>query len=360
MAFYYILYFVICFASLSFYITKTSKIWQYLFFFILLFFVAAFRSPDSVKDYGVYIEAFQDVKSPINYFISFSDWLNYEPLYYLLPSFYKLFFGSGSFLGLIILLAFIGVYYNLKGVYLLTPLFSLGIIVYYANFFLLHEMTQIRAGIASGLLLYGIYLKVEKRYLHLALIILIATLLHYSAILISILFLFSATSFRPLLYLSILFGAVVFSFFDTSSVFQLIFGINFIVVQKMSLAMTEFGTDQNEINIFNSAILMNMALVVWLLLFSRKIIESNKYAAVLLKMQVLALVMFFSLSSVSFIAFRMYEFFGIVSIVTIPFIFYTIKEKWVSIIVVLAYSFIMLSLNIYIVKLLEPYKLVFG
>ena len=85
---------------------------------------------------------------------------------------------------LFLLFAILGVSFKLIAIKQLTELWFLSLILYLSNFFILHEMTQIRAGVASAFLLLcvkPIYDRDLKRFLLFAVL---GFLFHYSAIVI--------------------------------------------------------------------------------------------------------------------------------------------------------------------------------
>ena len=56
--------------------------------------------------------------------------------------------------------------------------------VYISNIFVLHDMIQIRAAVASGMLLLAVFYKVRSQFIPFIVTTIIAFLFHYSAILI--------------------------------------------------------------------------------------------------------------------------------------------------------------------------------
>jgi hypothetical protein len=57
------------------------------------------------------------------------------------------------------------------------------------------------------------------------------------------------------------------------------------------------------------------------------------------------------------VAFRLYEFYGIISIITVPYIVYTLKSRLLSLSIVIAYSLFIMFIKPAHKQSFEPYKL---
>ena len=71
---------------------------------------------------------------------------------------------------------------HLSAFWRMSRLPLLTLTIYLSYYYMMHDMVQIRCGVASGLFLWAIYSYVEKRRLWTLAFILIGTLFHYSAI----------------------------------------------------------------------------------------------------------------------------------------------------------------------------------
>ena len=211
---------------------------------ILLVAFAAFRPENIDKDYANYVNSFKQFEAPLDYFRYFDDWAFFEPLYYFIPSLLKTYFTTSYYIPLtFFLFAAFGVSLKLTGIGKLSNFFFLTVLCYFSHFYLLHEMTQIRAAIASGSLLLLIPIVQKKKHLLAILIIALTCLLHYSALFLLLLLFLNPTNSKPKLYWSLLGATLVLAFIDTSFVFSyLSFDLGPITLKSTSYqTLTESG-----------------------------------------------------------------------------------------------------------------------
>ena len=85
---------------------------------------------------------------------------------------------------LFVIYASIGVTCKIFAIKRLTSLLFLSLVIYISNVYLLHDMTQIRAGVASGIFLLAIRPLAEHKIFRYTALILLAALFHYSSLLL--------------------------------------------------------------------------------------------------------------------------------------------------------------------------------
>ncbi len=83
------------------------------------------------------------------------------------------------------------------------------LLLYFSQYFLIHEMTQIRIGFASAIFLVSLIFYFKNNYKAYVVMILFATLFHYSALLYLILLLFKKKDFNRLFYTGLLAMSIV-------------------------------------------------------------------------------------------------------------------------------------------------------
>lgn len=116
------------------------------------------------------------------------DFLSKEPGFWILLDLNKKIF-SGSIQSFFLIYAFIAITLKFYAYIRLSPYPFLSIILYVGMFFMLHEMNQIRAGLASGIILLA-FIDYKNDYQNKYFIkIILASIFHYSSILF-LLFLF--------------------------------------------------------------------------------------------------------------------------------------------------------------------------
>ena len=127
----------------------------------------------TTTDTSVYLESFEN-------FTDFSLGANaFEPAFSFITYIVKAFGGGGYVFFLII--ASLGVGLKFTAIKKYSPYMFLSLLAYYAKYFLLQDMIQIRAGVAAGIFLLSLK-HIKERNLKLFLLyIFIASLFHYSA-----------------------------------------------------------------------------------------------------------------------------------------------------------------------------------
>ena len=109
---------------------------------VLLFVLAGFRKGSQFPDYSSYLILYEDIKS--------GDVIVELSFLYIAKLVHFIF---NNVLFLFLIYALIGVSLKLKSIRQLTDLWLLSLVVYASNFFILHEMIQIRVGVYAGFLL---------------------------------------------------------------------------------------------------------------------------------------------------------------------------------------------------------------
>jgi len=251
MFFYYFIFLVIIYFL---FISKNGRIHEKILLLIAAIFlilIAGLRRPGIDSDYGTYIEIFNKFDTPLSYFKEFSVNSFFEPAYYLIPTFISADLGL-SYLWVFVIFAIIAIGLKFVAISRLTDFTFLSVLVYYGNYFILHDMTQIRAGVASAILLLCIP-QIEKRNLSgFLLLISVGILFHYSTIIFLPAYFLSSTKINKKLYLSLLFIPFVFYFskFNIFSVLQ-IFNLGFIS-EKIEIYNNLLESDIfTGINVFN-------------------------------------------------------------------------------------------------------------
>lgn len=314
-----------------------------LFFFIgigvVLFITAIVRDGENVADYDTYKLIYDTVK-------------NGDSLLLVEPSFLLISHISSAAWMMFVIYAFLGIYFKLTAIRELTQLWFLSLVIYFANLFVLQEMTQIRAGVAAGLLLMCIKPIYDRNWKFFLLYSGLAVCFHYSALIILPFWFFDNKPRRLLLALSIPFAyAIYFS------------GINLIValpipaVQEKLKAYDELiklgGEEWTTINVFNSILLIKIAIFYLYLWKYSFLVEKNKYLPILLKIQALTIMSFSVFAIMPVIGFRINELLGAVEIITLPFLYYLFKPKILSALIVVTLGGIMLYVSVFLTQLIK-------
>ncbi|MFW5793717.1 MAG: EpsG family protein [Bacteroidota bacterium] len=322
---------------------NASKIIFFSLGFVLIL-IAGMQPEGITKDYIEYLKGYTSITD----FRS----TRLEPTFVLIVKFVKATFNNPVFLFLIY--AAIGVTLKFIAIKRLTSFYILSSLIYLSYFFILHEMTQIRAGIASGFLLLAIKPLYNRNLLQYLALVILASLFHYSAIILLPLWLLNSTKINKTIYLS----SIVLSYFLAITGFSVGFLLELIPIKAINLLYEmhklemEAGVGQ-DINIFNSLQLFRVLLVFVLIYFIDLITEKNKYATLLLKIYIIGIVSFLLFSDIPVISFRISQLLNIVEVITIPFIAYLFKQRQFASIIPATIGVYMLWMSLFYINLIS-------
>ncbi len=320
-------------------IPKRYKIINLYFFIligIILISVSAFRSPGLDRDYENYVVIFKGIRAN----------LSVEYTFTVIQKLITWCF-NGDVIYLFLFYAILGVISKFRSILILTPFIFYSVLVYISNFYMLHEMTQIRVGVASGFLLISIKYIVDRNLKKFLLYSALAISFHYSAIIILPLW-FLTNKFQKIFYYIIPLGILIY-----------LLNINIIVsipipyIQERILIYQKFligNKDIDQINVFNYLFILRCFVYYMFVFLRKKILIKNNYFIVILKIYGLSLFAFPAFASVFVFSFRINEFYGAVEIILIPFMIYFRKD--VGVIFTILFSLIVLYYNLYVAELI--------
>lgn len=335
-----------------------KNFYSVLFLLVVLIVLSLFAGlrDDIDNDYNSYLTIFELIKKPSDYFTEYVTFSYLEPFYYLFPAIYKL-LPFHSYVPLFVCFAFLGVGFKLLAIWKLSDNIGLAVITYFSFFFILHEMTQIRIGIASGLMLISLAMIEKKRTFLFVVTILLASCFHYTSLLFLPVYFLDSEKINKKIWIGILvvpFILYVIKIDFIQLVSILSFGI-FSDKLRTYQAMFEIGQFSEKVNILNVRLLVQLTLTCLFLFYADFLQSKNKYLILLLKLSVLSLAFFILFASLPVFAFRFQELFGVVQIILYPCIFYVFKEKYFGIFIIVFLAFLTLLFNLYYLQLLKPY-----
>ena len=304
--------------------------------------IAALRGEGMDRDYYEYVSHFN----------------NYDMVVMLEPTFKAIAWFVHSFLGsnhifLFAIYAILGVGLKFIAIRELSNVALLSVAIYISQFFILHEMTQIRAGVASALLLLTIKPLYERKWRRFLFLTLCATAFHLSGVILFALW-FVSPRHRLKIYMFFIPMAIALSLFGVD-----ILGL--IPIPYLSAKIELYQnireyTDSvhNQINLFNSVYLLRIGLCYLLFWATPTLSKYNRYYTLLLKIYTLSLTALPLFATLPVVAYRVYELLGVVEIILIPTLIYLIQPKKYAYITVIGYGFGQLMLSIFYNKLLVP------
>jgi hypothetical protein len=311
---------------------------------MLLLILSIYRDGSSTRDYLGYVDLYNRTDQQV------------ELSFYIIGRVVKNIF-CNNVLFLFLIYAIIGICLKLKAVQQLSTFWAFSMLIYISNFFILHELTQIRVGVASGFMLLCIKPVYDKDWKRFLLFSAGAIFFHYLGLLVLPLWFLRKKKVNSILFSSLLPLAYLVYFLKINVIESVIplLPIEYIQHKYASYqAAQAMNMDSfNKINVFNYVFLAKCG-IYYILLWKNKIItEQNNYAPLLIKIQGIALTCFVLLAAMPVYAFRISEFFGVVELITIPMLIYTFKPiQFLTRIGVALFAFAVLLINIFYVGLI--------
>jgi len=313
---------------------------------VLLAVFAGTRNEGLDNDYREYVRLFS---------LSVSEGYQqgYEIIFYILP---KLFFtlSSDSFVELtFISFAFIGVSAKVIAIKQVSINFVLSILIYIGIFYLGHEFTTIRAGVASGIFLLMLQDVVKNNRKAYFVKVAIALVFHYSSLLfIPIWFILRSKLNIKYYYLILLISfVVVYINFNVLSLLNLEY-----LIPKVKV-YTEIE-DELELNPFNFKMLISFLYLLIFMFFYKKG-KNDEWFVLLLKLHIISLTVFYLLAQASMaFSLRSFELLSIIQILLLPYLinFAPTKLKTLGYLLIFSTSFLNFYYILYVSNNIKEYS----
>lgn len=306
---------------------------------MILVFFAGFRNGESMPDYQTYTGLYEQiVNNNLTYFI--------ETSFVLIVKISNATFQGNLFL-MFLFYAIIGVLMKAYSIIKLSHLPFYSIVVYVSNYFILQEMIQIRAGVATGFILISIIPLYNRNLINFLFCLIFAIFFHYSSIIFIFLWFIKKDNYSSILYVILIILAYFLAYtgMDPITLFMKLLPANI-----LNLKSDYFEKDRAEvlkINILGIFILTRILILSYFIYFSEKIKIHNKFFIILLKFYTLGIIFYITFSRYPEIAVRTSYTLMASEIIIIPTLIYTIIEKKIAKLVVILYSFLTLIFNIY-------------
>ncbi len=314
-----------------------------LFIVVVLALYAGLREGRKFNDYEMYVQAWNRLTYAEN---------QIEVSYIFIRNILRYDLGFSS-VSIFMFYAFLGVATKVIAIKKISNLFYLSILIYISHFFILHELTQIRAGVAAGFVLLAIVPLYGRNLKYFLLLMLIATLFHYSAVII--LPLWYLRTHRRVQYLYYLLPVGYVLYFIGFNFMQ---NIPIPYVQTKLDAYRELSrkgvSGFDTINVFNAVFLVKVALFYLIMTLRERISVHNKYFFLLLRIEAFSLFALPALAVIPAIAYRVHEFLGIVEVVLFPMLVYAFRIRYVGYIIVTGLAVALFCINIFYNKLILP------
>lgn len=312
---------------------------------IILTYIAGYISPsyNLSRDYLHYLDSYNRINANIE--------VRFEPTFVILSKFVKRAFDQP--IVLFVIYAIISLVIKLSAIKLMSTSFSLSLIIFLGFSFMLHEMTQIRVGVASGLMLLGIhYLFHENRKMFL-LMVLLAFLFHYTSLVMLVFLLFDKNSVnvaRSLLFIVISYALAIANI-GFGKYIELIPFQPFHLLLDLYKQQYEMG-EASATNIFNGVQVMRIIMCLFFIFYHRQLTEFNQYIPLLIKVYVFSIVSLPLFNDLPVISFRINELLSIVEIIIVPALVLLIEPYRLSKYIPFAIGLILFLVSTFYVHLL--------
>lgn len=316
---------------------------------LMLFIISAFRSEYVDRDHFNYINliynAAADLFFPIEPSFKIVSWLSIN------------FFGCYQLV--FIVFAMISISLKYKFIERNSPYLMLSVLVFYSNIFVLHDMTQIRAGVACAIVLYALKYLQNKQYITYIAYVFIAATFHITALLFLMVVIFDNKSLS-VKYICIYFTFMIvayISYYLNINILSLLKYINISYVQNKynDYISQSQGSDFLPINIFSVVQILHLLMVSISFIAARRLHLTNEQIVIIkiYSLSPLALILFAPLPVFSL---RISELFSIVEIILLPLLVLLCRQKNLAKTLLIGICFCMFYINIYHLGILKSYS----
>lgn len=257
-----------------------------------------------------------------------------------------------NYLFLFLIYAILGVTLKFIAIKKLTEFWFFSLLIYFSYYFFLHELTQLKAGVAAAFFLLSIPSIYERRFKSFAVYAGLAIFFHYSAIVIFPLYFIKNDKIPLWYYLIIPIGYIMF--FTNINISSFISLIDIDII-NLKYAQYKGLSQTNKINVFNILMLFRYVFSAILLWKWRFLNEKNIYSVIMIKFYILSCFIFIVLADIPGIAFRLSELLAIVEIILIPYLIYLFDIRLLGKLIVGTIGFLYLCLVLLYTKLVTGY-----
>ena len=316
---------------------NTKKI--YLIFFLILTVVAGFRDGETMPDYEVY----QGLYSRVNSFV----FLYFIEISFIFIAKLSFLIISGNPIVLFVIYAILGVSLKMYFIKKISNLCFYSLVIYISNYYIIHEMIQIRAGVATAFIFLSIISLYNNERKSFLILMGCAFLFHYSSIIFLLLWFLKSNKYNKILYVSLIPIAYLMHYSGTDPISLIVKALPSDLVSLKGAYLDKERSGRLAINVLGIFILTRVFILFYFTFFVNQIKKYNKYIFILLK--------FYTLGVFAYIAFAKYPEFAvrisytlmIGEIIIVPTLIYTIKGYYLPRLIVILYGVLAFLLNVY-------------
>jgi hypothetical protein len=316
---------------------------------LLLVVFAGIRGAAVDRDYNNYVSYFELASPFRDYLTGAASFIN-EPAANIIASVVKDWFGGSSVIFFIIF-AILGITIKIHALSKLSEFLSFSVLIYFTNYFFLHDMTQIRAAVSIAFFLLSLDSIYRKKLGSFLLFVFMGALFHYSILVTIPLYFLNVQKLNRAFYALLLIGITVLGWAHVN-----IFNTVFVpIVSRVSPRFAAYTKLILAADLYNPLYIIRVAICLFLIWKAELLAPRNKYFIILLKINIISLCLFSLFSSVGAVAYRLREFLGVVEVILLPMIPYAIKERKFAIAVVVVLSLVILLGYLFQIHIVGPY-----
>lgn len=285
---------------------------------LFLVVIAANRMWMGTTDTQAYLEFFDE-------FESFEVAVRrFEPGFVLVASQLKFFNVAGFYFLLVI--ASIGIGLKIFAIRMYAPFAALSLAVYLSKYFVLQDMVQIRAGVATAIFLLSIKYIKKRNFIAFSLSIAFACLFHYSALIYIIIYFISSNRLTIRLLFFVMIGVLLINYFYGLNIFFINLAANYFNKVKINMELISI-LDPMEFKNLNIELILNCIIFSLFLYYSKLLAFKYQYFEIWFKSYSLGI--FFSLFFLQFpvFSFRISEMLLVTSIFIFPLIIVLFRDR---------------------------------
>lgn len=273
-----------------------------------------------------------------------------EPTYIYISRLVLLF--GGTVTVVFFIYALISIPMKVSVVWKMTPYFFTALIVYIGMYYPLHDVVQIRAGVATAFVMLSVIPYTNRKYLLSAILWLCAFLFHYSSVAFLPVYVIGNMGMNKYWRWALAFAVV-------ASLALSVLGLNLFSLLPASWVTGKLDVYERGAEIGDAmfqpytpykqiSYLGEFALFFVYLFYYDCIAEKTRYASVVLKSIALSMIYFAVFASIPVLGFRMHELLAVFSIIGYSYIVYLVNPGWVAkagILVITFIAFLIQMLN---------------
>lgn len=360
MIYYVIAAVFICFALLELYPVKRNLIFGVASLATLLLIIFAAIRKHTGPDYGSYLILWNDALTSDPYDRST------EPFYFFLQYLLKFILGQ-EYQSIIVFFAVISISLKFRAIQKWSPYFFVSLLLYFNISFLNQDFGQIRQGLATSITILSIQYVIDRRFWPFLITILLATSVHYTAIIF--LLLYPLANIRLKLHAMMLIWLAAFGLSYFFTAFENILAyIGSVLFPELNSKIFIYLTDE----IYSKRLgftpgmslrFVNLAIIYLAIIPEQNNTERN-LPRILLNSYFIGGCIFFLLNILAIFAARISVYFTVIDFIALPLALQAIKSRPLRYVVAF-YLFLYVLYNIYLLinvtegSMLVPYKTIF-